>query len=300
MRIGTEIPSMVTDVATVTEALYAADDSDIYSMWVQDHLFGNSNFFNAEDPQLEAYAVLCFAAGMTSRVRLGTLVTAAVYRPPGLLGKILTSLDVLSAGRCYAGLGAAWYEEEAVGLGIPFPGRAERFDRLEEVVKILLQMWRGDCRPFEGVHYRLERPLNMPACVQRPHPPLLIAGGGERRTLPLVVRYADACNLLGFDLSVVKQKLEVLREQCERAQRPYDSVEKTVWVPLDAPDNDGFALAPALNKLEILAELGVDHVIVYIPGPDGSEKISWVAELARRVKSLPAAGRVQPLGVQSH
>lgn len=297
MRIGTEIPNMVSDAATVAETVRAADGSDIYSLWVPDHFFGNSNFFRAEDPQLEAYALLSFAAGITSRVRLGTLVTAAVYRPPGLLGKILTSLDVLSGGRCYAGLGAAWYEEEAVGLGIPFPGLAERFERLEEVIQILLRMWSADEQPFIGKHYKLERPLNVPNCVQRPHPPLLIAGGGERKTLRLVARYADACNLLLFDdPSALKHKLQVLKEHCDQIDRSYDAIEKTAWFMVERNGTARDALEPTMDRLHMLAELGIDHVILSVPGPDGIRKVELVAEIAHLAKPLAAADRIEALG----
>ena len=179
---------------------------------------------------LEAYTTLGFLAAHTERVKLLTVVTAVVYREPGLLAKIVTTLDVLSGGRAMLGIGAAWNEEESRGLGLFFPPTAERFERLEEALQICLQMWSDDDGPYEGKHYQLERTLNSPQPLSRPHPPILIGGAGERKTLRLVAQYADACNI--FARPELAHKLDVLREHCEREGRDYDEIEKTVTGPL--------------------------------------------------------------------
>ena len=164
---------------------------------------------------LEAYTTLGFLARATSRVKLGALVGGIHFRHPGLLVKTATTLDVLSGGRSYLGLGAGWYEREAVGLGVPWPSRKERFDLLEETLRLTLQMWSGDRASFDGDHLHLAEPINVPAPVTRPHPPIMIGGGGERRTLRLVAQYADACNILVPDPGESRAKLEVLRRHCD-------------------------------------------------------------------------------------
>src|SRR5437764_7172803 len=182
-------------------------------MWVIDHFVHIRNVVPAENEMLESYSALAFAAGRTNRIKLGTMVTGVTYRHPGLLVKTVTTLDVLSHGRAYLGIGAAWNEEEHRGLGVPFPMVSERFERLEETLQIAHQMWSGDEKPYEGKHYQLARPLNSPQVVQRPHPPILIGGTGERKTLRLVAQYGDACNIfarMGDD--VLKHKFAVLRE----------------------------------------------------------------------------------------
>jgi F420-dependent oxidoreductase-like protein len=310
MKVGTSIefgaPTYDPDTVDVraigpmvARVAREADEAGIFSLWVPDHLFQIGIAGPPELPMLEAYTVLAFAGGQTSRIRLGALVTAAVYREPGLLGKIITSLDVLSGGRAYLGLGAAWNEEEANGLGIPFPPIRERFERLEEVIQIILQMWAGDQRPFRGTYYRLDRPLNSPNCLQQPHPPLLIGGGGERKTLRLVAQYADACNLihapwLGRDLAVVRHKLDVLQEHCARLGRPYDAIEKTAWTQValaPTPTESQRTPAQALEELHSLAELGIDHVIVYVPDLHEPGQVQLLGELARLAEPLIPQGR---------
>ncbi len=230
-----------------------ADEAGFDSLWTMDHFFQIPITGQPpEAPLLEAYAVLAFLAAETDRIRLGTMVTCVAYRHPGVLIKAVTSIDVLSGGRVIFGVGAgAPFNElppgrsprdfEAYGLGIPFPPLAERFERLEEVVQIALQMWRGDEAPWEGTHYQLLRPLNSPNTLQRPHPPILIAGSGERKTLRLVARYGDMCNL--FDLpgtgfaDDLKHKLDVLRSHCVDAGRDYAAIEKTVSTFVE-PDED--------------------------------------------------------------
>jgi F420-dependent oxidoreductase-like protein len=254
-----------------------------------------------EAPLLEAYAVLAFLAAKTQRIRLGTMVTCVAYRHPGVLIKAVTSIDVLSGGRVIFGVGAgAPFNElppgrsprdfEAYGLGIPFPPLAERFERLEEVVQIALQMWRGDQAPWEGTHYRLLRPLNSPNTLQHPHPPILIAGSGERKTLRLVARYGDMCNL--FDLpgtgfaDDLKHKLDVLRSHCKDAGRDYDAIEKTVSTFVE-PDEDR---ARVLDHLAELAGLGISHAIVSPRRPWDEATLDRVAAMVPDVHAIPSGG----------
>src|SRR5437588_5974645 len=220
MRLGLQVPSFTWpdgqarlghNFGLVAER---ADKAGLYSLWVMDHYFQIRNVGPAEQEMLEGWSALAFAAGRTNRIKLGTMVTGVTYRYPGLLVKIATTLDVLSEGRAYLGIGAAWNEEEHVGLGVPFPPTAERFERLEEALRICLQMWSDDDGPFEGKHYKLARTLNSPQALTRPHPPILIGGGGERKTLRLVARYADACNLFAGP-DELPHKLDVLRRHCE-------------------------------------------------------------------------------------
>jgi F420-dependent oxidoreductase-like protein len=202
---------------------------------------------------LEAYTTLGFLAAHTRRAKLLALVTGVVYRDPGLLAKAVTTLDVLSGGRAMLGIGAAWNEEEARGLGLLFPSTAERFERLEEALQICRQMFDGDETPYEGRHYRLGRPLNSPAPLSRPRPPILVGGGGEKKTLRFVAKYADACNLFpGPDL---QRKLDVLRRHCDDVGRDYDEIEKTVTVNLD-PGERGELVGDLLATLRRLAGMG--------------------------------------------
>ena len=277
-----------------------ADEAGFDSLWTMDHFFQIPVTGQPpEAPLLEAYAVLAFIAAETKRIRLGTMVTSVAYRHPGVLVKAVTSIDVLSGGRVIFGVGAgAPFNElppgrsprdfEVFGLGIPFPSLAERFERLEEVVQIALQMWRGDESPYDGKHYHLLRPLNSPNTVQHPHPPVLIAGSGERKTLRLVARFADMCNL--FDLpgtgfaDNLRHKLEVLRSHCEEAGRDYGTIEKTVSTFID-PDGDR---AGVVAHLAELAGIGIDHAIVSPRRAWDTATLDTVATIVPEVHSIPA------------
>jgi F420-dependent oxidoreductase-like protein len=264
VRIGLQIPdfthaggaaSLGADLATVART---ADDAGFEFIALMDHFFQIGVIGPPENDMLEAYTTLGYLAACTTRARLLTLVTGAVYRQPGILAKIVTTLDVLSGGRAWLGIGAAWNEEESRGLGIPFPPVAERFERLEETLQICLQMWRGDESPFHGQHYQLERPMNYPAALAKPHPPILIGGGGERKTLRLVARYAQACNLFpGPDLG---RKLDVLRAHCDAEGRDYDEIEKTCYFIFDV-GKDGDQAGAVVDRLGALAEMGFDAAI---------------------------------------
>jgi F420-dependent oxidoreductase-like protein len=277
-----------------------ADEAGFDSLWTMDHFFQIPITGQPpEAPLLEAYAVLAFLAAQPDRIRLGTMVTCVAYRHPGVLIKAVTSIDVLSGGRVIFGVGAgAPFNElpsgrsprdfEAFGLGIPFPPLAERFERLEEVVQIALQMWRGDESPYDGTHYKLLRPLNSPNTLQHPHPPILIAGSGEQKTLRLVARYADMCNL--FDLpgtgfaDDLKHKLDVLRSHCDEAGRDYGDIEKTVSTFVD-PIGDRTRI---LDHLDELADLGIDHAIVSPRGPWDEAVLDWMAAMVPEIHAIPA------------
>ncbi|HEY3079122.1 MAG TPA: LLM class F420-dependent oxidoreductase [Chloroflexota bacterium] len=240
-----------------------AEDAGFDSLSVMDHLFQIPVIGAAEEPLTEAYATLGFLAGVTRRLRLGAVVTGVTYRHPGLLVKAVTTLDVLSGGRAFLGLGAAWFEREHLGLGMPFPPLAERFRRLEETLQIAKQMWSGEVGPYEGRYYRLAETLCSPSPLQRPHPPIMVGGGGETKTLRLVAKYADACNLFAYEgIDVLEHKLDVLREHCAAEGRPYDAVQKTATTRLlvrrDAADGASTP-AQAIEALHALAELGFTH-----------------------------------------
>ena len=243
-------PQMRVDLTRIARA---AEDAGFDRLSVMDHVWQIGVIGPPEHEMLEAYTTLGFVAGVTDRIDLMTLVTGVVYRPPGLLAKLVTTLDVLSSGRAWLGVGAAWNEEEALGLGLPFPPTAERFERLEEALQICLQMWSGEDAPYQGRHATLKRTLNSPPALRRPHPPILIGGSGERKTLRLVAKYAQACNLFpGPDLA---RKLDVLRAHCDREGRDYDDIEKTVLFNFDVGEHGEHA-GEIVERLRGLAELG--------------------------------------------
>lgn len=266
MKIGLQIPDFSTPRGP--EALgrelgivaRTADDAGFEYIAVMDHFFQIPAAGPAEKEMLEAYTTLGYLAAVTSRAALVTLVTGTVYREPGILAKIVTTLDVLSNGRAWLGIGAAWNEEESRGLGIPFPPVVERFERLEETLQICLQMWRGNEKPYQGRHYQLERPLNAPQSLSRPHPPILIGGGGEKRTLRLVAQYADACNL--FAGRGEGRKLDILRQHCEAVGRDYETIYKTAYYIFDTSKGP----QRIIDDLGALAELGFDAAIGAVAG----------------------------------
>ncbi len=240
----------------LTRIAVAAEDAGLSSLSVMDHFWQIRGVGPAEDDMLEAYTALGYLAARTTRIELLAWVSAVVYREPGLLAKAVTTLDVLSEGRAWLGIGAAWNEDEAHGLGLPFPSTKERFERLEEALQICLQMWSESEEPYEGRHYSLGRTLNSPQSLSRPHPPILIGGGGEKKTLRLVAQYAQACNL--FANMDVARKLDVLREHCAEIGRDYDEIQKTVMLRFDVGPN-GEKVDELLEQLRSLAALGVTH-----------------------------------------
>jgi alkanesulfonate monooxygenase SsuD/methylene tetrahydromethanopterin reductase-like flavin-dependent oxidoreductase (luciferase family) len=314
MKLGIALANFSWDVpvselgAKIAGLARQADDAGVDSLWVMDHFFQiRMSGLPVESPMPEAYATLGVLAGQTRNIRLGTLVTSVAYRHPGVLVKTVTTLDVLSGGRMYlgVGVGAPFNPErqgpgtpfETEGLGIPFAPLADRFEMLEELRRIARTMWDGDQAPFAGKHYQLARPLNSPNSVQRPRPPILVAGGGERRTLPMVARYADACHLpdlprdqqlsngLGGDL---RDKLGILRELCAAAGRDYGEIEKTVGARFDPGD----AWLDALRKrLGELADLGVDHAMVAQSRPWTQDAVDALATILPEVHAMTPAGR---------
>jgi len=269
VRIGLQIPDfngaggsarLGSQVAVVART---ADEAGFDSIGVMDHFFQIGLIGPPEQDMLEAYTTLGYLAACTSRARLLTLVTGVVYRHPGILVKTVTTLDVLSGGRAWLGIGAAWNEDESRGLGIPFPPLAERFERLEETLRICLQMWQGNEEAFRGRHYQLSRPLNHPPAVTRPHPPIMIGGSGERKTLRLVAQYAQACNL--FPGPNLGHKLDVLRAHCEAVGRDYDEIEKTVLYRFDVGAH-GERVQQVIDELASLAELGFGTAIGGVEG----------------------------------
>ena len=271
MRIGLQIPSFSWPGGAAAigqrfaEIGRTADEAGFYSLWVMDHFFQIGVIGQPEEPMLEGYSALSFLAGVTRRARLGTLVTGVIYRHPGILVKTATTLDVLSGGRAYFGVGAAWNEQEARGLGVPFPPLKTRFEQLEEMLRIAHQMWAGDRAPFAGAHYQLADPLNSPQPVSRPHPPIMIGGGGEQKTLRLVAQYADACNLFArMGPDVIQQKLDILKGHCDAVGRPYDEIERTALNTVRlAPGGD--SAASVIEQCRALAKLGIQHLIFNMP-----------------------------------
>jgi len=243
---------------TLAETARVAEQGGFSTFTVMDHYFQLEYAGGAEQPMLEAYTTLGHVAARTERLTLGVLVTGVMYRHPGLLAKIVTTLDVLSGGRARLGVGASWYEREQAGLGVPVVPVAERFERLEETLQICLQMWSEDTGPFSGRHYQLAETMCVPAPISRPHPPILVGGGGEKKTLLLAARYADACNVFGISPDDVAHKLDVLRSHCEDEGRDYDRIDKTVLAMRPAlADVDGFLAAAAEYAALGVTELGV-------------------------------------------
>jgi F420-dependent oxidoreductase-like protein len=292
MRVGVHInrfdhpgggPALGAELAA---AGAAAEAAGVGWLSVMDHYFQMEFNGGAEAPMLEAYTTLGYLAAHTSTVRLGALVTGVTYRHPGLLAKIATTLDVLSGGRATLGIGAAWYDREHHGLGVPCPPLAERFERLEETLRICLQMWDpDDSGPFEGRHHRLAETLCAPAPVSTPHPEIMIGGGGERKTLRLVAQYADACNLIPASPEELRHKLEVLRRHCESVGRDYDTIRKTIAYTGEAAtlgDLDAF-----LRDVEGYTKLGLDTVIL---APRLGETSRWMERFA-----APAVERLAEL-----
>ncbi|GAA1241425.1 TIGR03560 family F420-dependent LLM class oxidoreductase [Kitasatospora nipponensis] len=261
---------------TLAQTARIAEQAGIASFSVMDHYFQMEHIGRAEEPMLEGYTTLGYLAALTERMTLGLMVTGVMYRHPGLLAKIVTTLDVLSGGRARLGLGASWYEREQRALGVPVVPVGERFERLEETLQICLQMWSEDDGPYQGRHYQLDETICVPAPLSSPRPPILIGGGGEQKTLRLVAQYADACNLFGTSVEEVTHKLEVLRAHCAEVGRDYEAVEKTVMA----------SRRPALGELdtflaeaEQLAKLGVTEIQVT---PD-RHPVEFAEQLAERV-----------------
>ncbi|MBP2473096.1 F420-dependent oxidoreductase-like protein [Crossiella equi] len=264
----------------------AAEAAGADRLTVMDHYFQMEMNGGAHDPMLEGYTTLGFLAAHTRTVQLGLLVTGVTYRHPGLLAKIITTLDVLSGGRAFLGIGAAWYEREHLGLGVPYPPTKERFERLEETLRICRQMWDPATEgPFEGRHYRLAETVNVPPPVRSPR--ILIGGSGEKKTLRFVAQYADACNLFGTSVEDVRHKLSVLDAHCADLGRDPAQIERTMLYrseAVDAGDAD-----TAAKELQAFREAGITSVIVVPPGR--GSPAAWIDKAA-----APLAARLAELG----
>jgi F420-dependent oxidoreductase-like protein len=278
-----DFPDAPASIApTVAATARTAEQVGVAGFTFMDHWFQMEQMAPATDPMLEGYTALGFVAAHTETMRLGLLVTGVTYRHPGLLAKIVATLDVLSGGRAQLGIGAAWYEREHTGLGVPYPAVAERFERLEETLQVCRQMWSDDDGPFEGRHYRLAETICEPRPLSEPRPPILIGGSGERKTLRLVARYGDACNLFATSTAEVAHKLDVLRRHCETEGRDPDTVARTILYVRDPfADVDGF-----VAEMADYARLGVTMVDLMPTGDPvayvervGAEVIPRLAEL---------------------
>jgi F420-dependent oxidoreductase-like protein len=261
---------------TLGETAIVAEQGGCAVFTLMDHWFQMDNFATAQDPMLEGYTSLGFLAGKTEKMKLGLLVTGVTYRHPGLLAKIVTTLDVLSGGRALLGIGAAWYEREHLGLGVRFPPVSERFERLEEALQIIRQMWSDEDGPYEGRHYQLAETICVPAPIQQPRPRILIGGGGERKTLRLVAQYADACNLSASTPEQVAHKLDVLATHCADVGRDPTEIQTTL-MSLEDPlaDVDAF-----LAAMESYAALGISLIEIV---PMGNDPVAFVEAIATHV-----------------
>lgn len=277
MKIGLQIPNFTYPSgpkglgSNLADIAHTADDAGFASIWVMDHFFqiGSRDramgLGPAEDEMLEGYSTLSYMAALTKKATLGTMVTGAIYRYPGLLVKTVTTLDVLSGGRAYLGIGAAWNEREAHGLGVPFPVVKERFERLEETLEIAKQMWSDNNGAYSGKHFQLAETLCSPQPLSKPHPPILIGGGGEKKTLQLVAKYADACNLFArMGVDTVRAKLDILKQHCEKEGRDYNQIEKTTLSTVHlAPDK--MSAKDVIEECKALAKIGIQHAIFNMP-----------------------------------
>lgn len=302
MRLGLQVPNFTypNGQAELGDTLgiiaERAERAGFYSFWVMDHFFQISMVGPAEHEMLEGWSALAYVAGRTNHIKLGTMVTGITYRYPGILIKTATTLDVLSHGRAYFGVGAAWNEEEHAGLGVPFPPLKERFERLEETLQLAHQMWRGDEKPFEGKYYQLARPLNSPQAVRKPHPPILIGGTGEKKTLRMVAQYGDACNLFAqMGDEALRHKFNVLQEHCATLGRPYADIEKTTLdaFSLTKDGRDGSLNAQAvIDRFGKLAEMGVDQAIFSLINVHDLEPFEVLAnDVIPVIEKIVPAGR---------
>ena len=273
MLIGLQVPSFkypggVQAIrGTLKEIAQRAEEGGFASLWVMDHLYQIKGLFGETytDPMLEPYTTLGYLAGLTEKIRLGVLVTAVIYRHPAVLMKTVSTLDILAGGRAYLGIGAAWYEDEAVGNGIPYPPTAERFERLEDALKLAKELWAADELSFAGKHLSAPAVTNNPPPPSTPHPRILIGGTGPNKTLRMTAQYADACNIADWNgIEKMREALATLKSHCERLGRDYASIEKTCLCTFDLTGGDN--ARGTLEKLKVLADMGFTHAIFNMPG----------------------------------
>jgi F420-dependent oxidoreductase-like protein len=278
------VPGQPESIASVLAATArAADQGGVSAFTLMDPWFQMEQMGGPAEPMLEGYTGLGFLAGITERMSLGLLVTGVTYRHPGLLAKTVATLDVLSQGRAVLGIGAAWYEREHLGLGVPFPSLRERFEQLEETLQICRQMWSDDDGRYDGRHFQLAETICIPRPLQAPRPPIMIGGSGEQKTLRLVARYADSCNLFAVSPEVVKHKIAVLAGHCETEQRDLAGIEKTIIGGADPLDDvDGF-----LSSMSEYTAMGVDQITM---SPHRSDPVAWTERMVESV--LPRLAEV--------
>ena len=283
MKVGLHISNFTWDDGPaelrfrLADIAQRAEQGGVDRISVMDHVWQIGPIGPPDHEMLEAYTALGWLAAKTERAKLLTMVTAVVYREPGLLAKAMSTLDVLSGGRSILGIGAAWNEDESRGLGLPFPPTAERFERLEEAIRICLQMWSDDDGSFDGKHYHLARTLNSPQPLARPRPPILIGGGGEKKTLRLVAQYADSCNIAFYNPDEAAHKLEVLRGHCADVGRNYDEIEKTAQVRFDLGEN-GENVQRMIESLHEVAESGFTVAHGSLIGVSKARQFDFFAE----------------------
>jgi alkanesulfonate monooxygenase SsuD/methylene tetrahydromethanopterin reductase-like flavin-dependent oxidoreductase (luciferase family) len=292
MKIGLQIPSfkypggtgVIRD--TLKEIVTYAEGAGFTSLWVMDHLYQIKGLFGETytDPMLEPYTTLGYFAGLTEKIRLGVLVTAVIYRYPAVLLKTVSTLDILAGGRTYLGIGAAWYEDEARGNGLPYPPTAERFERLEDTLKLAKGLWATDELAFAGKRFSAPAIINNPPPLSKPHPRILIGGTGPTKTLRMVAQYADACNIADWNgMEKMREALETLKGYCEKLGRDYESIEKTCLCTFNLAGGD--RADATLQKLKELASMGFSHAIFNMPGVHTLKPLEVFAK-----EIIPAAG----------
>jgi F420-dependent oxidoreductase-like protein len=282
MRIGLQIPQFRPSTPEtmrnwLVKTVQTVDQGGFDSLWVMDHFFQLGGWLGKpETEMIEGYTTLGFFAGITEKVKIGLLVGGVIYRHPAVVIKAVSTLDVLSGGRAYFGIGAAWYQQETESLGMRFPPTKERFEQLEEILQIAKHMWSGDTSPYEGKHFKLPNPINNPQPLSKPHPPILIGGMGPKKTLRFVAKYGNACNFFGrSEVKVLKERLEILKKHCEGLGRPYEEIEKTVLQTADTQSDDAQDI---IAKGKVLQELGFEHIIFNIKGEYSPETLKLFTE----------------------
>jgi F420-dependent oxidoreductase-like protein len=272
MHIGLQIPSFkypggTAEIRPKLKAIVTtAEAAGFHSFWVMDHYYQIKGLFGQayNDPMMESYTTLGYLAGLTEKAYLGVLVTGVIYRPPPVLLKMVNTLDIVSGGRAYFGIGAAWYEEEAKGFGVPYPATGERFEWLEDTLQLAHALWEGDETSFSGKRFSAPKMTNNPRPLSQPHPRVLIGGMGPNKTLRMVAQYADACNFFERRKPEFSQALDTLKAHCERLGRSYDDIEKTslgtVHLTAGQDTVDG-----VMGRLKALSELGFTHAIFNMP-----------------------------------
>ena len=291
MNIGLQIPSFKYPGGTAAirpklrEIVTTAEEAKFYSLWVMDHFYQMDGFFGESysDPMMESYTTLGYLAGLTEKAYLGVLVTGVVYRHPAVLMKTVNTLDILSGGRAYLGIGASWYEEEAKGFGIPYPSTQERFERLEDTLQLAKALWNADQVAFDGRHFSAPGITNNPRPLSQPHPRILIGGMGQKKTLRLVAQYADACNFFeGAGAQSLQTRLDALKAHCENLERDYDTIEKTSLGTVHLSGAD--TVEGILRRLKVLSGMGFTHAIFNMPDV---HQITPLETFAREI--IPAA-----------